>query len=78
MKKWCTEIKALDATSGEMKTWFGDEIEAPSYELAQEWCNNNKAYLKVIGELIAEIPCKKGNYEADFNKMVDYEKIQNN
>lgn len=78
MKKWCTEIKALDACTGEMKTWAGDEVEAPTYELAQEWCNNNKGYLKVIGELITEIPCKKGTYEADFSKMVDYENIQNN
>ena len=78
MKLWCTEIKALEAATGEMKTWCGDNIEAPTWELAQEWCDNNKGYLKVVGELIAEIPCKENSYEADFDKIIDYEIIQNN
>jgi len=78
MKIWITEIKALDPASGEMKTYGGDNIEAPTFQMAQNWCNENKGYLKVIGELIAEIPCKKGTYEADFSKMVDYDKTQNN
>ena len=78
MKLWCTEIKALEAATGEMKTWCGDNIEAPTWRLAQEWCDNNKGYLKVVGELIAEIPCKENSYEADFDKIIDYEIIQNN
>lgn len=78
MKLWVTEIKALDPHTGEMKTWGGDEVEAPTHELAQAWCDQNKGYLKVIGELVAEIPCKEGTYEADFDKMIDYENTQNN
>lgn len=78
MKLWCTEIKALEAATGEMRTWCGDNIEAPTWELAQEWCDNNKGYLKVVGELVAEIPCKENSCEADFDKMIDYEIIQNN
>jgi hypothetical protein len=78
MKIWVTEIRAKDARTGEMKTWCGDNVEAPTLELAQEWCDNNKGYLKVIGELVAEIPCKPGTYEADFSKQVDYDNIQNN
>jgi hypothetical protein len=78
MKTWVTEIMALEAKTGEMKKWCGDEVQAPTYELAQQWCDNNKGYLKVIGELVAEIPCKKGTYEPDFDNMVDYETIQNN
>ena len=78
MKIWCTEIKALDAKTDEMKTWGGDEVEAPTFELAQKWCDENKGYLKVIGELIAEIPCKKNTYEPDFNNTIDYEKQQLN
>jgi hypothetical protein len=70
MKKWITEIRALDPISGEMKTYGGDNVEAPTFQMAQNWCNENKGYLKVIGELIAEIPCKKGTYEADFSKIV--------
>jgi len=73
MKLWATEIKALHPTTGKMKTWCGDEVAAPTYELAQQWCNENKGYLKVIGELIAEIPLK-----GDFDNMVDYEAIAAN
>ena len=78
MKTWVTEIMALEAKTDEMKKWCGDEVQAPTYELAQQWCDNNKGYLKVIGELVAEIPCKEGTYEPDFENMVDYENIQNN
>lgn len=78
MKLWCTEIKALEASTGEMKTWGGESVEAPTWGLAQKWCDENKGYLKVVGELIAEIPCKKGTYEPDWNNMIDYENIQNN
>lgn len=36
MKKWCTEIQALEAATGELKTWIGDNIEAPTFELAKK------------------------------------------
>ena len=78
MKKWITEIKALDSNTGEMKIWAGDIIEAPTFGMAQKWCDENKGYLKVIGELISEIPCKEGTFEADFNKSIDYEKTKQN
>ena len=78
MKIWTSELKAFDANTGEMKTWVGDHIKAPTWELAQQWCDNNKGYLKVVGELIAEIPCKHGTIEPDWDKMTDYENIQNN
>lgn len=79
MKLWCTEIKALDPRTGEMKTWCGDDIPALSASLAQQWLDNNyKGYMKVIGELVTEIPCKEDTYEPDWDKMIDYENIQNN
>jgi len=78
MKLWCTEIKALEAKTGEMKTWGGEHVQAPTWELAQQWCDENRGYLKVIGELVAEIPCKEGSYEPDFDKIVDYENQQLN
>jgi hypothetical protein len=78
MKLWATELKALDSQTGEMKTWAGEHIKALTWKLAQQWCNENKGYLKVIGELIAEIPCKEGTYEADFDQMIVYENEQNN
>jgi len=78
MRLWSTEIKALCPHTGEMKTWTGDNVQAPTWELAQQWCDANKGYLKVIGELIAEIPCDEETYEADFGGKVDYENILNN
>ncbi len=78
MKTWITEFKAPDARTGEIKTWGGENVTAPTLELAQQWCYENRGYLKVIGELIAEIPCANGTYGPDFNKLIDYENIQNN
>lgn len=78
VKLWCTEIRALNPHTGEMTTWAGDNVEGISFEDAQKWCDNNKGYLKVIGELIAEIPCKENSFEPDWEKKVDYENTQNN
>jgi hypothetical protein len=78
MKKWVTEFRAIDQQDGQMKTWGGDEVEAPTFQLAQEWCYKNKGYLKVIGELIAEIPCKDGTNEPNFKNIIDYESINKN
>lgn len=78
MKKWCTEFMAPDALTGDMKKWCGPEVEAPTAELAQQWRYDNAGHLKVVGELVAEIPCKEGTYEPDFKNMIDYENTQNN
>lgn len=78
MKTWVTELYALDYNTGDYKTWAGDNIKAPTWQLAQQWCDNNKGYLKVIGELIAEIPCKEGTIEPNWDEMTDYEIVQNN
>lgn len=69
MKKWVTHLEAIDAKTGEMKLWAGEHVEAPTFEMAQEWCYQNKGYLKVVGELIAE---------TDDKITVDYQNIQNN
>lgn len=73
MRIWLTEFRAPDVRTGEMKTWCGENVEAPSRELAQQWCYDNRGYLKVIGELVAEIPCKKNTYEPDFSNRIDYD-----
>ena len=78
MKLWVTEIRAIEPHTGELLTWGGEYVQAPTLELAREWCRKNKGYLNIIGELVAEIPCKNGTLEADFSKMIDYENIQNN
>lgn len=71
MKLWCTEFMALDAETGEMKSWCGENVKALTREMAQQWCHENKGHLKVVGELIAEIPCKED--KPDFKNMVDYQ-----
>ncbi|MBX3253926.1 MAG: hypothetical protein KF862_07260 [Chitinophagaceae bacterium] len=78
MRKWTTEIKALDGSTGEMKTWIGPYVEAPTWSLAQQWCNENMGYLKVVGELVMEIPCKGDTCEPDWTNATDYELIQKN
>ena len=78
MKTWLTEFKAKCAKTGEMKTWCGQNVVAPTRNLAQEWCYENAGYLKVIGELVSEIPCKEGTYKPDWANEIDYEKQQLN
>lgn len=66
IKHWVTEVIALDPQTHEMKRWRGDVIKAPTWELAQQWCDENKGYLLVVGELIAEI-------DEDTGKRIDYD-----
>lgn len=77
MKLWVTEFKAINQKTGEMATWGGENVEGISMEDAQQWCYKNAGHLKVIGELVAEIPCDK-NHNPIWDEMVDYESAQNN
>lgn len=76
MKRWVTEFKAEDSRTGDLKTYGGPYIEAPTAELAQEWCYENAGHLRVIGELIMEIPCNDSG--PDWDNAVDYENAQLN
>lgn len=79
MKTWCTEIRAINPVTGELTTFCGPNIQAPSWALAEEYLQNNGlGYCRIDGELVAEIPCKPGTYEPDWDNMIDYENIQNN
>jgi hypothetical protein len=72
MRKFRTEIKAISPIDGELKTFDGPVIQSISYDLAQQYCDNNGlGYCKVVGELVAVIPMKNGI--ADFYKSVDYQ-----
>lgn len=74
MKQWVTEIKAIDPVDGEMKTWGGPTVPGISLRFAKEYCQNNGlGYCKVIGQLIAQIPCKTDSAEADFGNRLDYD-----
>lgn len=72
-------IYAKCAATGEMKRFCGPNIQAPNQQIAHEYCQTHGlGYCEVGDEVVCEIPCKEGSYEPDFNKMVDYESIQNN
>lgn len=72
VKMWSTQLKAIDPSTGELATYMGDNIEAPTLELAQEICNTTgRGYLTVIGQLIAEIDEETG-------ERIDYDNFLNN
>lgn len=64
LKLWGTEVLAIDPINPErgIINYGGPNIIAPSKSLAQEYCltHGDYGYLRVMDELIAEIPCKPG------------------
>lgn len=77
MKLWGTSIFAIHNITGELKEFCGENVKAPTKELAIEWCRIHAGHLHVTDQIVAEIPCKNG-YEPDWSNMIDYEQIQNN
>jgi len=76
MKKWVTEIKAIDPMTNEPKKWMGPYITAPTMEDAIEYCQKNGlGYCKVTGQLISEIPCKEGSYDANWAGRIDFDNL---
>ena len=76
MKTWATEVLALDPVDNSrgIRNFEGPKVVAPTRELAQQWLHERGIfYARVADELIMEIPCKKGSYEADWDNAVDYE-----
>jgi hypothetical protein len=55
MTLYLTEFIAKDLFDGDLKTYAGPRIEALSFPKAQEYCRKFHPYLRVIGELEAEI-----------------------
>lgn len=79
MTKWGTLIYSICPVNNDKRVFVGPTIEAPSRQLAHEYCQNNgMGYCHIGDELIMEIPCKEGTYEPDWNKSVDYHKEQYN
>lgn len=76
MRKWVTEYDVVDQNT--VMVFAGEDIAAPSFELAQKLCDDQNKGLRVIGELLAEVPCKKGSYEPDMAGKVDYDQINMN
>jgi len=60
--KYITKLTAVDCSDGLIKTWVGQTIEAPNYQLAEEYLmNNGLGYLEIIGELISTTNQESGN-----------------
>ena len=55
MNLYLTEFPAKDLFDGEIKTYAGPRIEAISFQKAEEYCRKFHPYLRVIGELQAEM-----------------------
>jgi hypothetical protein len=56
IRLWSTVLRAVDPETMELKTWGGPNVPGLSLEDAQRWCwQNGMGYLRVIGELAAEI-----------------------
>ena len=71
---WATEIKALCPYTEELLTWGGPQIEALTHADAQQWCDENMGYLKVVGRLTMKVPTKideDGKHSPDWDNAVD-------
>lgn len=75
MRAFETIIKAISPLDGEIHTYFGPTIKAPSKELAREFCDENGLGYCIIGdEVYSEIPCDDVNYRPDWSKEINYHK----
>jgi hypothetical protein len=71
VRRWVTFLKALDPETLELKTWAGPTVPGISLDDAQAWCElNGFGYLKVTGELVAEID--------EQGREIDYESLRAN
>jgi hypothetical protein len=74
MKTWSTIIYAKCAATGEMKQFGGQNIKAPTRQLAHEYCQTHGlGYCHIGDEVVMEIPCKKNSYEPDFDNAEDFD-----
>lgn len=76
---YVTVVRAICPITGELKTFSGPRVPGISEEDANNYCQNNGlGYCKVVGILVAEIPCKEGTFNPDMDKMIDYERTKLN
>lgn len=74
MDLYTTIIKAVCARDGQLKYFAGPHVPGISFADAQNYCfTHGLGYCTVDGLLIAEIPCKEGSLEPDWDNMTDYE-----
>lgn len=74
MDLYATILKAIDPKTGELASYMGPNVPGISFEDAQHYCDTNGlGYCQVYGLLVAEIPCKKGTNEPDWDNRIDYD-----
>lgn len=79
MPIFLTGMKVWDRVLNQFVSIEGQRIEAPTWQLAEEiLIKEDLRWLKITGELIAEIPCKKNSFNPDWKNGIDYKKIQQN
>lgn len=79
MKMWSTLMQVLNQKTKELHWVEGMKVKAPTKEAAQRLLDKYDYHYLVLGDqIIAEIPCKPGTLEADWNKMIDYDAIEGN
>ncbi len=79
MPIFCTEMKVWDRVFNQYISIEGQRIEAPTWQLAEEiLIKKNLRWLKITGQLVMDIPCKKDSFEPDWKNSIDYQKIQQN
>lgn len=72
MFHFCTEFRAIDNASGDMCTYGGPQIIAITWAEAENICEKNYPWLKVIGRVTSIVPSKPDNiYEPDYDKEVN-------
>ena len=61
---WLTEIRAIDPQTGELVDWCGPQIDADSFEEAENYCNSNGlGYCKIVGQLDEMIELMESMYK---------------
>lgn len=79
MPYFCTQMQVVNQKTKELVWIDGMRIEAPTLELAQQIIDKeNYHYLIITGQLVKEIPCKKGGFEPEWKNAVDYDKLNQN
>ncbi|WP_212005765.1 hypothetical protein [Chitinophaga sp. HK235] len=77
MRTWETIIRATDPVTGELKTFGGPNIQAPSQQLAHEYCQaNGMGYCRIGNEIVAEILARPDG-SPDWNQRIDYDNNNN-
>lgn len=79
MPIFCTTMQVLDNSLGELITIDGMRIDAPSWDLAEQFIyTEGYTWLTITGQLVAEIPCSDDDFTPDWEHGIDYDKIQQN